>query len=58
MSPDSLCSDRCERPSVRLTPAASFFSPVADAWQLVSHWERLLVQLEQTLATSVSLPVS
>jgi len=25
MSPDSLCSDRCERTSVCLTPAASFF---------------------------------
>lgn len=57
MSPDSLCSDGYERP-LCVTPAASFFFPLANAWQLVSQWERLFVQLEQTLATSVPLLVS
>lgn len=57
MSPDSLCSEGCERPSVCDSSCLLFF-PLANAWQLVSQWERLFVQLEQTLATSVPLLVS
>lgn len=51
MNSGSVCSDRCEWPTVNLTPAASF--SLADARQLASRWERVFGQLEQTLADSV-----